>query len=968
MKHFRALLVLLLLTNPLFAQQTTGSLSGTVSDSSGATLPGVTVEVSSPALQGKKIAVTEQGGRYRFLNLPPGDDYRVVATLEGFETKSARGIHVFLGQEGTIHVILRPAVSEAITVTTETPLVDVTKTTTGLNITAKQFDTLPTRRNFQALAVMVPGVSLEMADSHPGRTGPFATSPAVGGASLAENNYIIEGLSTTQTLYGTSGTKLTMNFVEELQVLTGGYSAEFGRSTGGILNVVTKSGGNDIHGDLFAYLQDQKWSANNIRRRFRGTNTRADGVKNSDLGLSLGGPIVRDRLWFFAAYDPTRTTTFLHEFTDRTGLFVEENHEWRSKTNIFAGKLTWSVSPSSSLVATAFGDPNIKDGWLGGALQDPPVALRRSETGGKNFVTRYSASRGSKLVVEARAGRHEYHDAVQPSTDVGRTVPRQFDAVTGVTHGGFFLKSDELAWRNSASVKLTSFLGAHELLAGIDTERNQYDVGWNDHSFVFRGQRRINATIGRQDRLDEFIHTEDGFGRTDNLAGYLEDRWRVLPSLQLNLGLRSEIQRLSSANGAQIARGFGSDGKVHPEKVRAFRLDHNWAPRLGVIWDPRSNGKSKIYGYVGRYFEAIPLLINLTNMNGATEIQNRYYSQTRHSSNDWFNPAGSPLNNEWIRFRTINTVPNDAGARGPLDANLKAQYQDEFVIGGETQFASAWSAGVRLIGRRIGRVIEDFSVPTDPNDPLSLGEQYIIGNPGEGQFGGRYKKPRRDYRAVEVTLQRRQTNWQLFSSFLYARAKGDYEGLYSNTYNALAPNWTQAYDLPDFQVNAFGKLAADRPYQLKVHGSYSFPFRLTLSEAFLFSAGSPISAMGPEIEVGYGNGVIFLLPRGSQGRTPNYWTLDLHADYVLPLLNRRSNALSVIVDIFNAANNHQVLSVDENYMYIGMPGYDQWIADENLGRYGNPRYNANLPRSPYYKTPLVYQPPRFIQAGVKFVF
>jgi hypothetical protein len=964
-----SLLLALFLTMSLSGQQTTGSLSGNISDSTGAVLPGVTVEISGPALQGTRAATTSSDGRYRFLNLPPGDGYRIGATLSGFESVSKRDMHVFLGQEGTSNVVLRPAMAQEISVTADTPLVDVTRTTTGLNITAKQFESLPTTRSFQSLSVMTPGVTLEFAQAQPGRTGQFANSPAVGGGTPPENNYIIEGLSTTQTLLGTSGTNLTMNFVEEVQVITGGYSAELGRSTGGVFNVVTKSGSNALHGDLFGYYQGQSWSARNIRRQFLGTSTLADGEKNSDLGITIGGPVLRDKLWFFVAYDPTRRTTFSHEFTDRTGAFIEENHQFDTNMDFRAAKLTWTSSPQSTFVATMFGDPRVREGWLGGARTDPPAALRRWETGGNNYVARYSTVVGSGTLLEARAGRHQNKNKGRPITEIGRTVPTQIDDTTGITHGGSVGHWEELGARNSAAIKATSLLSTHEILAGIDLERNNYDVGSQDHWFVFRGQRRINADLGRQDRLDEFTDSETGFGHTDNLAGYLEDHWRALSNLQFNVGLRYEVQTLDSANDVFVVSGYEPDGTIHPHKTDKLTLDHNWAPRLGIVWDPQKNGRSKIFGYAGRYFEAIPLLINVATMNGGTAVTNRYYSLTRHDSQNWFNPTGSPLSSDWIPDQTLNSVPDDAGGHAPLDENLKTQYQDELIFGGEYQFLPAWSGGLRFVHRAIKRVIEDFGVLSDPNDPMSYGDKYVIGNPGEQGLGSGFRKPTRDYKAIELTLQRRRTtNWQLVSSFLYARSRGDYEGLYRATNDILAPNGTDAYDSPAFQVNAFGRLASDRPYQLKIHGSYAFPIGLNIAEGFIFSAGSPISTLGPEVYIGYGNGHIFLLPRGSQGRTPNYWTLDLHADYVLPFFGNGKARLSMIADIFNATNNHQVLTVDQNYVYQQMPGFDQWSADANLDQYGNPRFNPNLASSAYYKTPLVYQPPRYVQMGIKFTY
>jgi hypothetical protein len=161
-------------------------------------------------------------------------------------------------------------------------------------------------------------------------------------------------------------------------------------------------------------------------------------------------------------------------------------------------------------------------------------------------------------------------------------------------------------------------------------------------------------------------------------------------------------------------------------------------------------------------------------------------------------------------------------------------------------------------------VIEDFGIFTDPSDPQLL-TGYVIGNPSEGAFGAPYEAPKRYYRAVELTLQRAKTNnWQLLTSFVYAKAKGNYEGLYISGYDQLDPNITALYDIPSFLSNAYGTLRADKPYQFKVHGAYTFPFGLTVSEGFFLSAGIPISAQGPEIYNGYGDGTIWMKTRGSR--------------------------------------------------------------------------------------------------------
>ena len=264
------------------------------------------------------------------------------------------------------------------------------------------------------------------------------------------------------------------------------------------------------------------------------------------------------------------------------------------------------------------------------------------------------------------------------------------------------------------------------------------------------------------------------------------------------------------------------------------------------------------------------------------------------------------------------------------------------------------------------RIIEDIGTFTDPEDPLAL-TGYVIGNPGEGFFGAPFDKPSRSYRALELTMQKAFANrWHLNSSFVYARASGNHEGLYMSGYDQLDPNITALYDIPSFLPNSDGRLRADKPYHFKLFAAYAFDWGLTISESFQLSAGVPISAQGPEIVNGYGDGTIFLLPRGSQGRTPAYTNFDLHADYRLPLGNARN--ISVIVDIFNVFNQHEVLEADQDYIYEGMDGIEAWEVPSNLDEFGNPKFNANLPSSSFYGTPILFQAPRSVQLGLKFTF
>ena len=174
-----------------------------------------------------------------------------------------------------------------------------------------------------------------------------------------------------------------------------------------------------------------------------------------------------------------------------------------------------------------------------------------------------------------------------------------------------------------------------------------------------------------------------------------------------------------------------------------------------------------------------------------------------------------------VRWQTTDPGPSEAyipslTALTPLDEDLKSQYEDQFIIGGEYQIGPVWSVGARYVDRQLRRIIEDIGTFTDPSDPLAL-TGYVIGNPGEGFFGAPFDKPSRSYRALELSLQKTFSNrWHLNSSFVYAQAKGNHEGLYMSGYDQLDPNITALYDIPSFLPNSDGKLRGDKPYQFKV--------------------------------------------------------------------------------------------------------------------------------------------------------
>src|SRR5712692_7431817 len=250
--HIALLIVLsVLVATAAFTQtSTSGAIEGKVADRSGAPLPGVTVELRSPNLQGSQTDVSDAHGRFRFGQLPPGT-YSLNATLSGFSTMRQSNLQVGLGRTLTLEVTLSQAVSETIVVSGAAPVVDVTSLTTGTNVTSQTMQSLPLGRNYIAAAKLAPGTNAD------------ATGVTVYGSSGAENQYIIDGLNTTDLRDGTQGKFMNFDFIQEVEVKTGGLPAEYGRMTGGTINAITKSGGNEYKGDAFVNTSPRSFHAGN---------------------------------------------------------------------------------------------------------------------------------------------------------------------------------------------------------------------------------------------------------------------------------------------------------------------------------------------------------------------------------------------------------------------------------------------------------------------------------------------------------------------------------------------------------------------------------------------------------------------------------------------------------------------------------------------------------------------------------
>lgn len=492
-----------LFAGSVFAQTTTtGSIEGTVTDTTGAAVPGVTVTVTR---QGGRTAtaVTNEEGIFRLPNLEPGTYTVTVAAEKGFAAFEQANVAVNLGKTSPVVVQLRPqGATETVTVTAGAGGgVDVTTNTTGTNVSTEQFSNFPTQRTVQSLYTIAPTVTRSGLRDSSGRE----RDPSVGGSSGPENNYILDGVTVTDPAFGGSGANLPFEFVQELEIKTGAYGADIGKSTGGVFNVITKSGTNEFHGDAFGYFVTEGLVREVKATAIPRTGAAPNGYSEVDAGFDIGGPIIKDKLFFFGAFNPQRRRNF---FLTQTFLQEVENEV---TTPFYAGKITWQASQNHVFTFSTFGDYTKQEGHLFGpafhGFGANPASFRgTTETGGSNYAFRLNSTFSPNFIGEFSAGLHFQRantipeldetlvtdrfavlrgGAVLPVTETtvvanglrlafvegtGGTVERNF------VRGGFGLKSRQDRDRVEFAARMQNIWGKHTVKWGAEFAENKYRI------------------------------------------------------------------------------------------------------------------------------------------------------------------------------------------------------------------------------------------------------------------------------------------------------------------------------------------------------------------------------------------------------------------------------------------------------------------------------------------------------------
>ena len=943
-RTFAMLVATLLFAVPAMAQEQRGAIEGIVKDTSGLVVPGATVEAKSA--NGVVLSTTsDEAGVFRFPSVAPGM-YSVTASLTGFGPKTVDDVHIGLGQIKKVDFALPVAgVAETVQVTAVSPMVDVRQSARQTNIRAEQVDLLPKGRDFTSLVTQAPGANMETR-----KLGGIS----IDGASAGENRFIVDGIETTDIQHGTNGKNLVVDFVEEVQVKSSGYTAEFGGATGGVINVITKSGTNDLSGSAGFQIQS---SALEAGQRFystaRGTTGRvlrasltdpanvseyvdypADDVTRMEPGFALGGPIVQNRAWFFGAYQPALTTnqrtvnpstasnpaagTFNTEqkvqvqymtgnmttqLSDSLRGRVAFNNSWSrtkgllpalagteapdtnyAKTSTFpnytiSGNLDWTVSPRlfvgvrSGYYFSDIYDTNVPEEpriifSTGNNLGFPevPASLRRS-SGFQNIPDNNKTTRDQQTRLNFQADGTYYGEAAGSHQ---LKFGFQFDR----------LGNNVLAGEANNLVRLRWDV---PLVAGDPTTRGVYG----------HYQVRSNGVNQKQGFITEGNIHMNVFGL------FVQDAWTINNKLTVNLGIRTERERVPTyTTGADI-----------PEFGVEFDYADKIAPRLGAAYDIFGDGRWKAFGSWGVFYDIFKLELPRGSFGGDKWLEYYYTLDTF----DWTNLTASANCPPACPGRIIRGAPTPDNPLGgvdfrhpsfgsdAIDPDLKPMKQQEATLGIEHQLTNVISVGARYVHKQVDRGIED----TGSLDAQS-NEIYIIANPGEGLAalahpGVALPLPVREYDSVEFSMDKRLSdNWFLRTSYWWSRLFGNYSGLSQSDENGrTSPNVGRLYDYPlmmfqDGGEGVYGPLPTDRPHQFKAQFIYQFNFGTSVGVNQYMASGLPVSR---EIGIYPPNNLpVQYLGRGSDGRTPMYSQTDLAVTHDFA---RRFQVSFNVINLFN---------------------------------------------------------------------
>ena len=878
---------LLLVTQVAVAQTGTATLQGTVTSAADdKPVADVVVTVTSPALLGEQMVVTDSAGYYRIPSLPPGQ-YTMRLEMDAYRPYDRTGIDLRADATIRVNAVLLPETlqAETVVVVGKTPAVDVGSSSTGASLNSEFTRRVPlsqpgtkgsANRSIESVATVAPGASSDQ----------YGTS--MNGTTSPENGYKIDGLSVSNPGFGTLGTPLSTEFVKEVNVVTGGYLPEYGRSMGGILNVVTETGSNEFHGSLFSYYTPGQLAAGGHKVRIEGQTLQSQQQLSyiGDVGFDLGGPIVKDKLWFYTGFDIARTRYNVDRWYNICEAGFDADGKCKGQWKQIEGsrkgyiaelqniqamaKLTWAINNDNRLTLTGYATPSTS-GDNGEFAIDPATGNAESDQGsepGSYSATAHqyksaaydgslkwtSEHMNKRLIFDTTLGIHHQDDDMLAADGTG---PHD-------KHG--YASQPNVWWRRSEGD-----LGVHSILDFENFAGSKACMGTNaDGTPKCPAQSYYTGGPGFLSE-STFNHYQ-----AQSIATYI---FQGLGHHVFKAGVDVGLDTFHSVKSY-------SGGQNYQESDDGSYFEVNWASSFGVLTAPDKpdfinprivTPKSLVWG---AFLQDSWSIVDLVTLNLGVRYDAQYLYNSRGD-------LGLSLPNQWSpRVGAIYDILGNGQAKAfvnyaryyqnlPLDladVTLTGEPHVTFNASADTcdptnpstctnpdaldpaytansdpnQKYQAYGAGASPI---------DPNIKPPSSDELSAGGEYeifedgrlgvtytrrwlnkvvedmsndngatyFLGNPGYG-IGSGFPKAKRNYDALTLFLTKAFADtWLAQVSYTLAFLRGNYPGLFRPESGDLLPGHGTDFDLKSLMINRYGYLPGDRRHDIKVFGSKDWP-------------------------------------------------------------------------------------------------------------------------------------------------
>jgi len=906
-----AVAIALAVVVPTFAQSGSGSLEGVVTDTDGAVLPGVTVTATNEATGIERVTVSGPDGRYRLPGLLPGV-YVARFALEGFTTIEQTGVRINVGSTRDLNVTLQVAtVEEAITVTTEAPLIR-TEAAIGQVVSQDELENLPLNgRQFANLGALAPGTTLSY-NSDP--TKPGQLTIALNGGIGRNVNYVIDGGDNTDDTIGGALQNFTIESVQEFKIQTTQYKAEYGRSSGGVLTVVTKTGTNDFSGSVFGFFRDDSLNSKTETEKRAGIDKQA--YERQQYGVSLGGPIVRDKAHFFATYEKTDQET--NYTVDTGGLFPTFDGisvPLPFEDELIHAKATWDIDARQFLQVRYGYQKN--DQKYGASPLAAPDSLGTIGNEYESLLLGHTAQLGSSGLNEFLFQYTAFDNLI--TADSGDPL---------IYYPSGFHTGQNLNTPQSTSQRKYQYRDDFTWSTTIGNQR---------HDFKFGGNYIHEPTLGGDfstGLAGQFTTLEDGLGApitlieifggffgestpVDQYSVYVQDDWEVNNRLTLNLGLRYDywegfdldqranpirqvLSTQTTYNESYLRDFQGGGGSVLSEDT------DNFAARLGFAYDVKGDGTHIFRGGYGTFYD-FPYT-NATILFPAAAVQSTYGLVYRYLDNGGIrNPDGS-------FYQPGQTLPpnqlqgSESGAPDELASpTLATPYSDQISLGYSWQVNNWLGLNAEVISIDYHDI--PFRFRANPNDPATGQARF----PQFGQFRIWYGNGRASYDALNLSFRVRKSRYEIQGFYTYSEAEGNVlagadefrltdAGAQADVGGTRLRRDQSVNPLDPLCNACFGPLHTDARHRLTLSGLWRAPWGITVAGVYRYRSALPyLEHANADLN---GDGVILDLRPGvsnvNSGRGFDFNQFDLRVSKEFTL---GPVGLEILAEIFNVFND-----------------------------------------------------------------